>query len=313
MRIVVTGGAGFIGSAVVDRSVAAGHEVLVVDNLWEHGGGRREHVPAGVRFVSLDVRDEAFGPLLGGFRPDVVCHHAAQHSVAIGSRDPKHDTLVNTYGMLNVLEASVAAGVKKFVFAGSGATYGEPASVPIDEETPQRPAGPYGITKLAGEHYLRFFKEEHGLEFVSFRYGNVYGPRQDPAGEAGVVGIFIGNFLAHQDVRIDWDGEQTRDYVFVGDVAEANVAAFERGSGFYVLGTGQRTSVNQVYRALVELTGYEPGIVPGAKRPGDVRDALFNADRARRELGWTPKVGLEEGLRRTLAYMRDARVSAAAA
>jgi UDP-glucose 4-epimerase len=303
VRIIVTGGAGFIGSHVADAYAADGHEVLVVDSLWEQGGGRRENVRDGIAFVRMDVRDEALGPLFARFRPEIVSHHAAQHSVAISARDPIYDAQVNVVGLLNVLEQARHAGARKLIYASSGATFGTPDRLPITDETPQRPASPYGISKMAGEHYLRFYRETHGLDFTALRYGNVYGPRQDPNGEAGVISIFIGKFLAHQPVRIDWDGEQTRDYVFVADVARANLAALDRGSGeAYVIGTGNKTSVNEIYRALVRISGYEAPIERASQRPGDARDAQFDSARARAQLGWSPSTALADGIRETYEY-----------
>ncbi len=309
MRIAVTGGAGFIGSHVVEAYLAAGHEVLVIDSLWEHGGGRRENVPAGARFIQMDIRDEAITALIAEFAPEIVSHHAAQHSVAISARDPIYDARVNVVGLLNVLEAAQRGGSRKVIFASSGATFGTPERLPITDATPQRPTSPYGITKMVAEHYLRFYRASRELDFTALRYGNVYGPRQDPNGEAGVIGIFIGRFLAHLPVRIDWDGEQTRDYVFAADVARANVAALERGSGeCYVIGTGVRTSVNEIYRRLVEISGFEAPIEHAPARPGDARDAQFDSTRAHRELGWAPSTGLADGIRATYDYF--ARCSA---
>ena len=307
MRILVTGGAGFIGSHVVDAYLALGHEVLVLDSLWEHGGGRRQNVPQRALFMHMDVRDENLTRVFQDFKPEIVNHHAAQHSVAIGSRDPKYDADVNVLGLLNVLENSVKGGVQKVIFASSGATFGTPGSLPMNEQTPQRPESPYGITKMAAEHYLRFYEAEHGLDFTALRYGNVYGPRQDPNGEAGVIAIFIGRFLAGAGVRIDWDGEQTRDYVFAKDVATANVDALEGGSGgMYCIGTNNRTSVNEIYRALCRISGATPEIMPGPKRPGDARDAQFDPSLAKAELGWEAATPLEAGLRETYEYFKDA-------
>jgi UDP-glucose 4-epimerase len=303
LRILVTGGAGFIGSHVAGAYAAAGHELLVVDSLWEHGGGRRVNVPNEVTLVHMDIRDEAIGRVFADFKPDVVSHHAAQHSVAISARDPIYDAQVNVVGLLNVLEHASRSGARKIVFAGSGAIYGTPESLPMNEETPQRPSSPYGITKMVAEHYLRFYRANRGLDFTVLRYGNVYGPRQDPNGEAGVISIFIGRFLARRPVRIDWDGEQTRDYVYVADVAAANVASLERGSGeSYVIGTGRRTSVNEIYRTLVAIGGFEVPIERAPQRPGDARDAQFDSAKACAELGWTPATALADGVAATYEY-----------
>jgi UDP-glucose 4-epimerase len=220
MRIIITGGAGFIGSHIADAYLAAGHEVVVVDSLWAHGGGRRDNLPEKASFIHLDIRDPGIERVFRDFAPDVVSHHAAQHSVAISSRDPQLDAQINVLGLINVLDNCVKAKVKKVLFASSGATFGEPDKLPANEATPQRPESPYAITKMVAEHYLRFYKAQHGLDFTALRYGNVYGPRQDPNGEAGVISIFIGKFLAHQGIKIFWDGEQTRDYVYVGDIAD---------------------------------------------------------------------------------------------
>ncbi len=305
----MTGGAGFIGSHIVDSYLALGHDVLVLDSLWEHGGGRRANVPDRASFVHMDIRDENVDRIFKEFKPEIVSHHAAQHSVAISSRDPKFDADVNVTGLLNVLEASVKNGVKKVIFASSGATFGTPERFPIDERTPQFPTSPYGITKMVAEHYLRFYKSEKGLDFTALRYGNVYGPRQDPNGEAGVISIFIGKFLKREGIRIDWDGEQTRDYVFVKDVAGANVLALEKGSGgIYCIGTGVKTSVNQIYRALVEISGFEAPVANGPKRSGDARDAQFDPSLAKKELGWLPSTKLIDGMRQTYDYFKGLAV-----
>jgi UDP-glucose 4-epimerase len=305
MRIIVTGGAGFIGSHIVESYVAAGHDVVVVDSLWSKGGGRRENVPERANFVHLDIREPELERIFREFQPEIVSHHAAQHSVAVGSRDPKYDADVNVIGLLNVLESAVKARVRKVIFASSAATYGDIDALPFDETTPQRPLSPYGITKMVSEHYLRFFKSDHGLDYTVLRYGNVYGPRQDPNGEAGVVAIFINKFLAGAGVRIDWDGEQTRDYVFVEDVAAVNVRALEGGSGgTYVIGTGERTSVNAIYEAIAAATGFEAPIERAPRRPGDARDVLFRPALAAAELGWKPSTSLQAGIEKTVEYFR---------
>jgi UDP-glucose 4-epimerase len=305
VRIIVTGGAGFIGSHIVDSYLAAGHEVLVLDSLWEHGGGRRMNVPERANFTHMDIRDEGVMRIFKEFKPQIVSHHAAQHSVAISSRDPKYDADVNVMGLLNILETSVKTGVKKVIFASSGATYGTPERFPITEATPQHPTSPYGITKMVAEHYLRFYKHEKGLDFTALRYGNVYGPRQDPNGEAGVIAIFIGKFLKREGVRIDWDGDQTRDYIYVKDIADLNVLALDKGSGgCFAIGTNVKTSVNDIYRTLVEISGFEAPVTNGPKRPGDARDAQFDAALAKKELGWKPQTRILDGMRETYEYFK---------
>jgi UDP-glucose 4-epimerase len=310
VRIIVTGGAGFIGSNVVEAYMAQGHEVLALDSLWEHGGGRRANIPERANFVHMDIRDENVTRIFNEFKPEIVNHHAAQHSVAISARDPIYDAQVNVIGLLNILENSVRAGVRKVIFASSGSTFGNPERFPIGDDTPQRPTSPYGITKMVAEHYLRFFRAERGLNFTALRYGNVYGPRQDPNGEAGVIAIFCAKFLKHEGIRIDSDGEQTRDYVYVADVARGNVSALERGSGnCYVIGTGVKTSVNAIYRALVDVSGFEAPITHAPRRPGDPRDAQFDATRAREDLDWSPSTRFVDGLRATYEYFQKIAVA----
>lgn len=311
MRILVTGGAGFIGSHIVEAYLKAGHEVAVVDSLWEKGGGRRDNVPAGVRFYHVDVTDAALADIFAAEQPEVVNHQAAQHSVKISTDDPMLDGRVNVLGLLNLLANCHRFGVRKVIFASSGATYGTPAYVPMDEETPQRPESPYGITKMAAEHYLRYYREAYALDYTAFRYGNVYGPRQDPNGEAGVIAIFTHRLLSGQPVRIDWDGEQAKDYVYVDDIAHASVLALDRGAGrTYCLGTGMPTSVNDLHRRLVRVTGCETPIVRAPKRPGDVHLAYFNSVRARDELGWSPMMTLDDGLAATVNFFRSGTRSA---
>jgi UDP-glucose 4-epimerase len=312
VRIIVTGGAGFIGSHLVDAFVDGNHEVLAIDNLWAHGGGRRENINRRASFIHGDIRDEAIQRVFHDFRPEVVSHHAAQHSVAIGARDPQFDANVNVVGMLNVLDAAVAAGARKVIFASSAATYGDISEMPADESSPQRPISPYGISKMVTEHYLRFYQAEHGLDYTALRYGNVYGPRQDPNGEAGVIAIFINKFLGREGVRIDWDGEQTRDYVYVRDVVRANVAALTHGSGeIYVIGTGKKSSVNGLHAALASVTGFDAPVTRAPRRPGDPREVYFNPAKAARELDWRAEFDLAAGLHETFVYFRDRGVALA--
>ena len=304
MRVLVTGGAGFIGSHIVDQCGAAGHEVAIVDNLWEEGGGKTQNINPRATFYRADVTDEATLPrIFDEVRPEIVSHQAAQHSVAISTKNPQLDARVNVLGLLNVLTNCTRVGTRKIVFASSGATYGTPASLPITEETPQRPESPYGITKMVAEHYLRYWQEANGLTYTALRYGNVFGPRQDPNGEAGVIAIFAKRFLNHDSVRIDWDGEQQKDYVYVEDVARANVSAFSKGDNdIFCIATGRGASVNELYHMLEKITGYTPEIVRAPKRPGDIYLAYFDCSKAARVLGWHPGVTLEEGIRKTADF-----------
>ncbi|MGH2495242.1 MAG: SDR family NAD(P)-dependent oxidoreductase [Ktedonobacteraceae bacterium] len=306
MRVLVTGGAGFIGSHIVDQCVAAGHEVAIVDSLWEEGGGKTENINAQATFYRADVTDEAaLSRIFDEVRPQIVSHQAAQHSVAISTKNPQLDARVNVLGLLNALTNCTRSGTRKIIFASSGATYGTPASLPINEETPQHPESPYGITKMVTEHYLRYWQEANGLTYTALRYGNVFGPRQDPNGEAGVIAIFAKRFLNHDSVRIDWDGEQQKDYVYVEDVARANLLSFEQGDNeIFCIGTGRGASVNELYHILEKITGYSPEIVRAPKRPGDIYLAYFDSSKAARVLGWKPQETLEEGIKKTVDYFR---------
>lgn len=306
MRLLVTGGAGFIGSHIVDQSIAAGHEVAIVDNLWSEGGGKEANVNPNARLYRADITDEAtLARIFDEFKPEVVSHQAAQHSVAISTKHPQLDARVNVLGLLNVLTNCTRVGVRKITFASSGATYGTPASLPITEETPQRPESPYGITKMVTEYYLRYWQEANGLTYTALRYGNVYGPRQDPNGEAGVIAIFAKRFLNHEPVRIDWDGEQRKDYVYVEDVARANILALTRGDNdIFCIGTGRAVSVNEIYNTLADITGYKAEITRAPKRPGDIYLAYFDCRKAERILSWKPSMNFEEGTKATVDYFR---------
>ncbi|HLI87499.1 MAG TPA: GDP-mannose 4,6-dehydratase, partial [Ktedonobacteraceae bacterium] len=304
MRTIVTGGAGFIGSHIVDQYIDAGHEVAVVDNLWEEGGGKESNLNPRARFYHADITDEAaLARIFDEVKPEIVCHQAAQHSVAISTKNPRLDARVNVLGLINVLSNCTRVGTRKIIFASSGATYGTPVRLPLDEDVPQRPESPYGITKMVAEHYLRYWHDANGLNYTALRYGNVYGPRQDPNGEAGVVAIFARRFLAHEPVRIDWDGEQRKDYVYVEDVARANLLAINRGDNdIFCIATGKATSVNEIYEILAQITGYRPEIVKAPKRPGDIYRAYFNCSKAERILNWKPSVSFEEGVKATVEF-----------
>jgi UDP-glucose 4-epimerase len=305
MRILVTGGAGFIGSHLIDDFVGAGHETAVVDNFWKHGGGRRANLNPKTKLYELDIRGESLDNAFAEFKPDVVSHHAAQHSVAISTADPKYDADVNILGLINVLQLSVKHKVRKVVFASSAATYGTPQRLPIAEDHPQLPESPYGITKMAAEHYLRVFSAAHGLNYTALRYGNVFGPRQDPNGEAGVIAIFAGRILAGEPIRVDWDGEQQKDFVFVGDVARAGLSALDRGDGqIFNIGTGIGTSVNALHKAIADEAGRDVEIVRAPKRAGDVRTCVFAVEKAKTGLGWSPQTSLAEGIKKTVDFFR---------
>jgi UDP-glucose 4-epimerase len=303
VKALVTGGAGFIGSHLVDLLIAQGHEVVVVDNLRT---GRDTNIHHQARFYDEDVVNSSIESIFRDERPEVVFHQAAQMSVKASTDDPLYDAKVNVMGLVNVLNTCVSTGVRKVIFASSGATYGNPSYLPIDEDHPQRPASPYGITKMVAEHYLAYYAEDHGLKYTALRYGNVYGPRQDSHGEAGVVAIFTRQLLAQQTPTIHWDGEQVRDYVYVGDVARANLLAATAGDGrCYCIGTGRGTSVNELYQTLCKVMDVSVEPRRAARRPGDLRTAYFDCSRARVELNWTPIVSLEEGLRRTTDYYQN--------
>lgn len=306
MRILITGGAGFIGSHLADAYFQAGHEVAVLDNL---ASGHLANLAA-VKplFFECDITDRtAVREAFLEFQPEVVSHHAAQLSVKASVDDVTYDAQVNVLGLVNVAEMAIATGCRKLIFASSGGTvYGDAARLPTPEEQPLLPVSPYGISKMAGEHYLRYFKQSHGLDYTIFRYGNVYGPRQDPHGEAGVVAIFARRMLAGKSPVIHGDGEQRRDYVYVADVAKANLLALHHGGGrTYNIGGGVATSVNALFAELERplATGLAP--IHGPKRGGEVIVSSLEITRAAVELGWTPQTGLNAGLHDTLAYFRS--------
>jgi UDP-glucose 4-epimerase len=303
MRILVTGGAGFIGSHVVDAYVGAGHEVTVVDDL---SSGKRRQVNPAARFVRADIRDERLERVFRKGQFEVVNHHAAQMDVRRSVDDPRFDADVNVRGLLNILELARRHGIGKMILAASGGTYYGECGRPARESDPPRPLSPYGITKLAGEHYLRAYSALHGIDFTVLRYGNVYGPRQDPHGEAGVVAIFCQRLLASQPVLVFGDGRQQRDYVFVADVARANVAALRRGKNEALnIGTGRASSVNVLFELLRRIHGggaheFRP------PRPGELFRSCLDIRRAGAALGWRPRMALDEGLRRTYRFIAAA-------
>ena len=305
-RILVTGGAGFIGSHVADRLVEAGHDVAVVDNL---STGRREFVPPQAQFYQYDINSPEASELIRTFRPEALVHHAAQMNVRFSVADPVADARENILGSLNLLQAAKDAGVAKIIFASTGgAIYGDKAPIPATETDAPWPDSPYGIAKLAVEHYLRYFKQEHGLTAICLRYANVYGPRQNGQGEAGVVAIFIEKFLAGQQPLINGDGLQTRDFVYVGDVVAANVRALDYpDSGTFNIGTGRETDILTIYLKLQAIAGSPLGPVHGPAKPGEQRRSALDSILALQKLGWQSTVALEDGLSRTFAAFSPKR------
>jgi UDP-glucose 4-epimerase len=303
VKILVTGGAGFIGSHVVDRCVEAGHQVAVVDDL---SSGQRQQVNAAARLHVVDIRSPALHDVFRGEAPEAVVHLAAQASVGRSVANPQLDAEINVLGSLNLLECARRAGTRRFVYVSTGgAGYGDTEVIPTPESHPTRPVSPYGTSKVAAELYLGCWEALHGLSGVVLRLANIYGPRQNPHGEAGVIAIFTDRLLRGEPCIINGDGLQTRDYVYVGDVAEAALRALERPrvTGPINIGTGVETTVVALFEALRAAFGHGESR-HGPARPGEQRRSLLDASRARQVLGWTPRVALDEGLRRTVAAAR---------
>ena len=303
MKVLVTGGAGFIGSHVVDKFLEAGHEVVIVDNL---STGRERNINPRARFYKIDIRDPELSKVIEQERPEVVDHHAAQMDVRKSVVDPIYDADVNILGTLNLLEACRKTGVRKVVYISSGgAAYGEPVYLPCDEKHPIDPLCPYGVTKHTVEHYLFLYQELYGLDYAVLRYPNVYGPRQDPYGEAGVVAIFTGLMLKSKPVTINGTGEQERDFVYVTDCARANLMVAVPGpTGIYNLGWGIGTNINQIFAELKDITGYPLPANYGPAKVGETFKIYLDAQKARDELGWTPTYNLAEGLEHTVEYFK---------
>ena len=313
MRAVVTGGAGFIGSTLVDRLVARGDDVLIIDDLSTGSADNLADARAGgsgtVELAVADIGETGAAELVAGHRPDVVFHLAAQADVRLSVDAPVSDARTNVIGLLRVLDGALVGGARKVVFASSGGTiYGEadPALLPFDEDTPQRPLSPYGVAKLAGGLYLDVYGALHGLAGTTLALANVYGPRQDPNGEAGVVAIFAGRLLSGRPCTVFGTGEQIRDFVFVDDVADALLAAAERADGQLLnIGTGVGTSVNDLYRTMAAIVGGPDDPERGSARPGELDRSVLDATRAAGELGWRPVTDLDDGLLATLDWFSD--------
>ncbi|MGE5444425.1 MAG: NAD-dependent epimerase/dehydratase family protein [Ignavibacteriales bacterium] len=298
MKILITGGAGFIGSYVADAFIREGHKVLIVDNL---STGIEENIPREADFVKCDIRERTLlEKVFSDFKPDMVNHHAAQINVRQSVEDPTFDAEVNIIGTLNLLELSVRHRIKRFIFASTGgAIYGEPEKLPADETTPPMPISPYGASKYAVENYLGYYRAVYGLEYVALRYSNVYGPRQNPHGEAGVVAIFCSRIISGKPCMIFGDGSQTRDYVFAEDVARANILGINAPVGKYNIGTEIETSVNELVTVLRRAAGRKFEVEYAPPRPGEVQRISLDTNLAKRVLGWSPKVNLEDGIGQT--------------
>lgn len=305
MKILVTGGAGFIGSHVVNVFIENGHEVVIVDNL---STGRRSNLNPAATFYQVDIRSPQLAEIFEREQPQVIDHHAAQMDVRRSVEDPLFDAEVNVLGSINLIELARVHNVERFIYISTGgAVYGEPEYLPCDEAHPINPICPYGASKHTVEHYLYMYHELYDLNYVILRYPNVYGPRQDPHGEAGVVAIFTGQMLGGDQIVINGDGEQERDFVFVGDCARANLLALttENSNTIFNLGYGKGITINEIYTNLKNITGYELSAKHGPAKVGETRRIFLEASKAKKELDWKPIVGLEAGLGETVDYFRQ--------
>lgn len=304
MNILITGGAGFIGSNIADAYKEQGHEIVIIDNLTT---GKLENVPKGATFYQIDIRDEGIGDIISEHKIDVINHHAAQIDVRRSVEDPKYDLSVNVGGTLNLLQAALDEGIQHFIFASTGgAIYGEQRYYPADELHPTAPVSPYGITKLCVEKYLHYYHVERGLEYTVLRYTNVYGPRQNPHGEAGVVAIFADKILAGETPVINGDGKQTRDYVYVGDVVRANVLALGmEDTDTYNVCTGVETDVNEIFDSLNAAAGDSAKKEHGPAKKGEQQRSVCSYTKIEKLHGWTPQVELRQGIRETFEFFQS--------
>jgi UDP-glucose 4-epimerase len=308
LKILVTGGAGFIGSHVADAYINAGHLVTIIDDL---STGRKENVNPKAKFIQLDLRSEMLRGVFREEKFDIVNHLAAQMDIRKSVEDPIYDASINIIGSVNLLGKCQEYGVRKFIFSSTGgAVYGEQDYFPADEQHPNRPLSPYGISKLTIEKYLYYYHVVYGLPYVALRYANVYGPRQNPRGEAGVIAIFTTKMLAGELPVINGDGKQTRDYVFVDDVVNANVRALQHDkTDIFNIGTGIETTVNEVFKLLNESTGAHCNEQHGPAKKGEQQRSVLETAKARKELGWAPQVNLNRGLERTVEFFRTNKIS----
>lgn len=303
MNILVTGGAGFIGSQVADAYIENNHHVVIIDDM---STGRKEFVNPKAVFYETTIADPSIADIIKEENIQVINHHAAQISVHDSVKDPVADAKSNIIGTLQLLQNVVTSSIRKFIFASTGgAIYGEQDYFPAREEHPQNPTSPYGLSKLSVEGYLRFYQDQHGLSTTVLRYGNVFGPRQNPHGEAGVVAIFCNRLLNGRVPVINGDGEQTRDYVFVGDVVRANIMALgPSSSGIFNVGTGQETSVNELTRSLLRIVESDIGTETAEGRDYEQRRSCLDYKKIKKSMGWDPEVSLEEGLLETYKFFK---------
>ena len=303
MKILVTGGAGFIGSNLVDALLGLGHDVVVVDNL---SSGLKKNLNPKARFYEVDIRDKKLSEVFEREKPDIVDHHAAQIDVRKSGEDPIADAEANILGSLNVITNCIRSGVKRIVYASTGgAIYGDPQYLPADENHPINPISQYGVSKHAVEHYLHLYNIIHGLEYVALRYSNVYGQRQNPYGEAGVVAIFAIQMLTGKQPTIFGPGDKTRDYLHVSDIVAANIIALERGkNAIYNIGTGIETKDQEIFDTLASVLGYKGKPIYAPVRKGEVYRIALDSSKARKELGWSPKLSLGEGIAQAAEYYR---------
>ena len=314
-KVLVTGGAGFIGSHVVDGYLQQGWKVVVVDDL---SSGKKENLNEKAKFYQMDIADERLDKIFAEEKFNLVNHHAAQIDVRVSVKKPMFDAEVNILGTLNLLNNCIKHGVSNFVFISSGGVvYGEPTDLPVDEHYPKNPLSPYGVSKHTIEHYLHYYRKTYGLNYLSLRYGNVYGPRQDPYGEAGVIAIFTRQMLRGKRPKIFGDGEQLRDYIHVSEVVNINLLASheikslnERKPGSpddlaYNVGTGKGSSVNLLYQLLAEIADFKGKPIAAPERKGEIRRIFLNTDKAKKELDWQPQLALREGLEKTVDWFRE--------
>jgi len=304
VKVLVTGGAGFIGSNVADGLIAEGYEVVIVDDL---SNGREENIPEKAKFYKTDVRDKALEDVFEAEKPDMVIHNAAQLSVRVSVEEPLLDADINIIGGLNLIDICKKHNVKKIVFASSGGTvYGEQKVFPADESHPLGPISPYGVAKLATEHYLYYYLKIYGLDYIALRYANIYGPRQDPHGEAGVVAIFSNMMLAGQTPLINGDGLQTRDYVYIGDVVKVNIAAIKSDFvGPINIGTGIETDVMALFNILKAASGRDIEEKHGPAKTGEQMRSVLDNSLVGKILGWKPEISIEEGLKQTYKWFKE--------